>query len=70
MGKGLLRVLIGFVITFGMWYWYNKNVLSKLDIEGQLAEIEYEYNDYEPEDYEEDDDGDYAYDDYDTQSDW
>ncbi len=69
MGKGLLRFLIGIAITYGAWYWYNENILSKLDIEGQLAEIEYEHYDSEYEE-EDDDEGDYAYDDYDTESDW
>ncbi len=65
MAKFILRTLIGLALTYGMWHWYNVNVLSKLDIEGQLAEFESEYD---SDDYE--DDNDYAYDDYDTESDW
>lgn len=69
MGKGILRFIIGLILTYGMWYWYNTNVLSKLDIESQLAEFEdYDPGDYDSDDYERDDD--YAYDDYDTESDW
>jgi hypothetical protein len=65
MLKFIIRTAIGLALTFCLWYWYNENVLSHLDIEGQLAEYEF---DYDPDDYE--DDSDYAYDDYDTESDW
>ena len=59
------RLIFGLILTAGMYYFYNKNVLSKLDVDAQM--VDYEFEEYERED-EEDEDNHYAYDDYDTGS--
>jgi hypothetical protein len=64
------RLIIGAILTSGMWYFYNKNVLSKLDIDAQIEEFESSEAFDEYDDYDDRDDDDYAYDDYDTESDW
>ena len=58
------RLIVGAILTAGMYYFYESNILSKLDAQAQIEE-------YDSDDYEDDEDnGDYAYDDYDTESDW
>ena len=63
MLKFILRTAISLTLTYGIWHWYNENVLSKLDVDAQMEAFE-EY------DLEDDNDNDYAYDDYDNERDW
>ena len=68
------RFIFELIMTAAIWYWYDTNVLSKLDVEEQMRQFEethgpINFDSYTEDDYK-DEDLDYAYDDYDTESDW